>query len=29
LTGPEEALDKVARSVLAVSLDDIKAAFVK
>jgi len=29
LTGPEEALDKVARSVLAVSLDDIKGAFVK
>jgi hypothetical protein len=29
LTGPEEALDKVAGSVLGVSLDDIKAAFAK
>jgi hypothetical protein len=29
LTGPEEALDKVARSVLGVSLDDIKGAFAK
>jgi hypothetical protein len=29
LTGPEDALDKVARSVLGVSLDDIKGAFAK
>ncbi len=29
LTGPEEALDKVARSVLGVSLEDIKGAFPK
>jgi hypothetical protein len=29
LTGSEEALDKVARSVLGVSLDDIKSAFAK
>jgi hypothetical protein len=29
LTGPEEALDKVARSVLGVSLDDIRGAFAK
>jgi hypothetical protein len=29
LTGPEEALDKVARSVLGVSLDDVKGAFAK
>ena len=29
LTGPEEALDKVARSVLGVSIGDIKGAFAK